>query len=175
MTNRNGKPRPILKRPDRKRGKGSYGQFVTSSRPSPGAGAGNEPGFDDASGAGSSRRDATPSSSTPYSQAVVSPTPSAPHSSDAVSARSTEDSTPAASVEEALRSELEQARLREEQLVVSVNKYKQELAALQVIVRDEQDSHKLAISAVGQLKAEVASLKQEKDGLKKLLDDLKSS
>ena len=58
--------------------------------------------------------------------------------------------------------------------MVSVNKYKQELAALQVIVCDEQDSHKLAISAVGQLKAEVASLKQENDGLKKLLDELKS-
>ena len=123
MPNSKSNTRPVLKRPGRKRGKGNYGRYVHSTRPSPQTAPGFEVDTGSPSGTGSSKNDITPVS-TATSQAVKTPPLPEADSGRSLSEEGAEEIVPTLSAEDLLRKELEQAHRREEKLVVSLNEYK---------------------------------------------------
>ena len=174
MPNSNSNTRPVLKSPSRKRGKGNYGRYVISFHPPlPLTAPGFEVVTNAPSGTGSSKNDITPVS-TATSQAVKTPPLPEADSRPSLSGEDAEEIVPTLSPEDSLRKELEQAHRREEELVVSLNEYKEERKRLKVTMLSEQMSINVLTEKMKIVEGENALLKAENDGLKKFVEELQA-
>lgn len=173
MPNNNSNTRPLLKRPGRKRGKGNYGAYVNSTRPPPLTAPGSKPVSGNASAPSSTNEDIS-SIATPASPAVQDQPSPTVGSQPSISGGFTEETVPTLSAEESLLKDLEEAHRREEKLVFSLNEYKQETKTLKVTMLSEQMSLNVLTGKMKILEDEIATLKQENDGLTKLVGQLQS-